>query len=362
MTKDGGGKVKLKQIKRIWIFDGILAILSLIIIFRLWGYFSRVINPFIYAMVLAYILNPLVNILERRNIKRKWGVLIIFAIILVVLSLFFALVIPKTVSDLTGFIRDIPNIVMFVQEWFDDLRNENFGAVILKLEEYINLDSQLENLSKYIQSSLENIVSFLVASTATLFDLLMTPIITFYYLKDKDKILNFLKNIIPNKIYPEVEKVASDMNRILGGFIRGQLIIALIVGILTGIAAALLGVPYAITIGIQAGLTNIIPYFGPWIGGILPVILALMISPIRALWMVLAIVIIQQGESDLISPQIMARSVGLHPLLVMFSVLFFGSIFGIIGLIVGVPLMAILINIGKYIIEYRNKLRENPTK
>jgi predicted PurR-regulated permease PerM len=109
-------------------------------------------------------------------------------------------------------------------------------------------------------------------------------------------------------------------------------------------------------------LTNIIPYFGPWIGGILPVILALMISPIRALWMVIAIVIIQQGESDLISPQIMARSVGLHPLLVMFSVLFFGSIFGIIGMIAGVPLMAILINIGKYIFEYRDKLREDNIK
>jgi predicted PurR-regulated permease PerM len=273
------------------------------------------------------------------------------------LALFFALVIPKAVTDLTNFIKDIPNIVKFIQEWFNDLRNGNLGTIIQKLEEYINLDKQLSNLSEYIRSSLENVVSFLVASTATLLDLLMTPIITFYYLKEKDKIIGVITSIIPEKIKPTVYKLGSDINRILSGFIRGQLIIALIIGVLTGIAAAILRVPYAITIGIQAGITNIIPYFGPWIGGILPAILALMISPARALWMVIAIIVIQQGEGDLISPQIMSHSVGLHPLLVMFSVLFFGSAFGIVGMVGGVPLMAILITIGKYIIEYRDKLK-----
>ncbi len=346
------------KIKKIWILDIALIIISLIAFFGFWDHFSKVISPFIYALVLAYILNPLVNFLEKKKIKRKWAVLIVFAIILILLSLFFALVIPKAVNDLTNFIRDIPNIVEFIQDWFNDLRSGNFGVIVEKLEEYINLDKQLDNISKYIQSSLENIVSFLVASTATLLDLLMTPIITFYYLKEKDKILSLASNLIPAKIKPTFYKLGNDINRILSGFIRGQLIIALIIGVLTGIAAAILRVPYAITIGIQAGITNIIPYFGPWIGGILPVILALMISPARALWMVIAIIVIQQGEGGLISPQIMSHSVGLHPLLVMFSVLFFGSAFGIVGMVGGVPLMAILITIGKYIIEYRKKLKD----
>lgn len=347
------------KIKKIWILDIMLIIISLIVVIGFWNNFSRVISPFVYALILAYILNPLVNFLERKKVKRKWAVLIVFAIILILLSLFFALIIPNAVNDLTNFIKDIPNIVKFLQDWFNDLRSGNFGVIVEKLEEYINLDEQLNNISEYISSSLENVVSFLVASTATLLDLLMTPIITFYYLKEKDKILSIATNLIPKKIKPTFYKIGNDINRILSGFIRGQLIIALIIGVLTGIAAAILRVPYAITIGIQAGITNIIPYFGPWIGGILPVILALMISPIRALWMVIAIIVIQQGEGDLISPQIMSRSVGLHPLLVMFSVLFFGSIFGIIGMIGGVPLMAILITIGNYIIEYRKKLKND---
>jgi predicted PurR-regulated permease PerM len=342
------------------ILDILLILISLIIVIGFWNNFSRVISPFIYALILAYILNPLVNFFESKRIKRRWAVLIVFAIILILLSLFFALVIPNAVGDLTNFIRDIPNIVNFLQDWFNDLRSGNFGFILEEMEDFINLDEQLNNISEYIRSSLENIVSFLVASTATLFELLMTPIITFYYLKDKEKMLGIVSKLIPEKIEPTVYKLGSDINRILSGFIRGQLIIALIIGVLTGIAAAILRVPYAITIGIQAGITNIIPYFGPWIGGILPVILALMISPVRALWMVIAIVVIQQGEGDLISPQIMSRSVGLHPLLVMFSVLFFGSIFGIVGMVAGVPLMASLITIGNYIIEYRKKLKDSP--
>jgi predicted PurR-regulated permease PerM len=107
-----------------------------------------------------------------------------------------------------------------------------------------------------------------------------------------------------------------------------------------------------------AGITNIIPYFGPWIGGVLPVVLAIMDSPIKALWVAIMIVIVQQLEAVFISPQVMSRSVGLHPLVVMFSVLLFGKAFGIIGMIIGVPFTATMIVIVKHILKLRKSFKE----
>ncbi|NMA49153.1 MAG: AI-2E family transporter, partial [Tissierellia bacterium] len=128
--------------------------------------------------------------------------------------------------------------------------------------------------------------------------------------------------------------------------------------ILMGIGSLIIGIPYALTIGLLAAITNIIPYFGPWLGGILPTVLAFIEKPIMTLWAIGLIVVVQQIESTLITPRIMSKSVGIHPLLIIFSVLFFGSLFGIIGMILGVPMMATLLLIFGYIKEYRQHIEK----
>ena len=197
----------------------------------------------------------------------------------------------------------------------------------------------------------------MVSSTGTLLDIIITPIITFYYLKDKDNILKAITGNLPKNALSKIKELGRDIDKVLGGFIKGQITVAAFVGILTGIGCFFIGVPYALTIGLVAGITNIIPYFGPWLGGILPVVLAFMERPLMALWVVILILVIQQIESAFLSPQIMSHSVGLHPLLVMFSVLFFGSMFGILGMIIGVPLMGVL----KILLGYVKELRWKTT-
>ena len=120
--------------------------------------------------------------------------------------------------------------------------------------------------------------------------------------------------LINDRRRESLKVVAGEIDVVLGGFIRGQLVIAVFVGILTGVGCRIIGVPHSLTVGLVAGITNIIPYFGPWIGGVLPVVLAIMDNPIRALWVAIMIVIVQQLEAVFISPQVMSRSVGLHPL------------------------------------------------
>ena len=165
---------------------------------------------------------------------------------------------------------------------------------------------------------------------------------------------------IPVKRLAKAKELGGEVDKVLGGFIKGQLTVAGFVGILTGMGCWIIGVPYSLTIGLVAGITNIIPYFGPWIGGVLPVILAFMESPIMALWVTMLIVVIQQVESAFLSPQIMSHSVGLHPLLVIFSVLFFGNMLGILGMIIGVPLMGLLKIALRYLKEFRSEIDSKP--
>lgn len=340
------------------IFDVFLLVTLLLILFFVRSSLRSIITPFIYALVLAYLLNPAVRYLEKKKIKRGFAILIVFLGIIAGLSLLFMSFVPMLANDLVVFDSEIPNIFRFIESVVEELQQGRVPFLPDFVLDYVDIDSELERISSAVRAAFSNLSSFIIASTGTLLDIIMTPIITFYYLKDKEKLTEKASNFIKQDKYNKLETMAKDINRVIGGFIRGQLIVAAFVGILTGVGCAVIGVPYSMTIGFVAGLTNIVPYFGPWIGGILPVILALMSSPITAVWVTIWILVVQQIESSFISPQVMSHSVGLHPLTVIFSVLFFGNMFGIIGMIIGVPLTGTIKVLFNYILEFRKYYRE----
>lgn len=317
-----------------------------------------VINPFLYALVLAYILNPLVNWIEKKGLKRSVAILLVFLSILLIVSILFISFIPKLVSDISVLISDIPNIFEFIENTVNSIKTGDIFISFQKYYDFFNIDSQLDQISTSIKQALTRFLSILISSTSGLLDIVMTPIITFYYLKDKDKFVKLIMEAVPEKFREKLKEITGEIDKVLGGFIRGQLIVAGFVGFLTGLGCKILGVPYALTIGLVAGLTNIIPYFGPWIGGIMPVILSLMNSPMTTIWVIVLIIIVQQIESTFLSPQIMSHSVGLHPLSVIFSVLLFGNIFGIFGMILGVPITGTIKVLIKYIYQFKLYLNE----
>lgn len=348
-------KIAMPSKKRI--FDMGLILLGIIILVIIYKPLGKVINPFIYALVLAYLLNPIVKLLEKRKIKRIWAILIVFVVLFSIVGIAFGTVIPNLTKDLGGFIENIPNIVAFVERLIGELKAGEISFIPTEIQEFLNVEEQMDKAGKYLRSAFNGIFNAMVSSTGTLLDIIITPIITFYYLKDKDNILKAITGNLPKNALSKIKELGRDIDKVLGGFIKGQITVAAFVGILTGIGCFFIGVPYALTIGLVAGITNIIPYFGPWLGGILPVVLAFMERPLMALWVVILILVIQQIESAFLSPQIMSHSVGLHPLLVMFSVLFFGSMFGILGMIIGVPLMGVL----KILLGYVKELRWKTT-
>ena len=349
------GKIRIRKIK---IIDITLVVLAIIAFIYMRRPLFNVINPFIYALVVAYLLDPFVKMLEKKKIKRIWAILIVFLIIISIFAILFATFIPKLVDEIKDFIENIPSIFESVKTKIENFQLNGFEFLPKEMREYLNLDKQISNASKNIEGFFNGLFGFLIASTGTIFDLIMTPLITFYYLKDKEKIKDLILKASPIRYREFVKRVGRDVDKVLGGFIKGQLTVAAFVGILMGIGSLIIGIPYALTIGLLAAITNIIPYFGPWLGGILPTVLAFIERPIMTLWAIGLIVVVQQIESTLITPRIMSKSVGIHPLLIIFSVLFFGSLFGIIGMILGVPMMATLLLIFGYIKEYRQHIEK----
>lgn len=355
--------MKLPKFSKKRIFDIAIIVFVIIAFIFIRKPFFNVINPFVYALIVSYLLNPLVKLIEKQKIKRIYAILLVFIIIFGVVFGILITFIPSLSNDISVFIKELPDITERFVTFIEGLQNINIPFINENIREFFNFDNEVERITNYLRRAFGDIMDVLISSTGTFLDLIMTPIITFYFLKDKDKIIGFFTKGIKGSKLDEIKEIGRDIDKVLGGFIKGQLTVAIFVGILTGIGCRIIGIPYSLTIGLVAGITNIIPYFGPWIGGIMPVVLGLMEKPILALWVVVLIVVIQQIEASVISPQIMSHSVGLHPVAVMFSVLLFGNMFGVVGMILGVPTMAVIYVLSGYVMEYRKtKLKESKSE
>ncbi len=308
-------------------------------------------SPFLYAAVISYLLNPLINFLERKGVRRFWSSLLTVLFIFVGLIVFFSVFIPSLISDVTTVIQKLSLNIGTLRRLFAeavDMVEGWFGGTLRvqdKLGEVVN--AGIRTLSEGLAR--------VIGSLNSLVDIFLIPVITFYLLKDKNLLLRDISAAMREPFRSRVKEVARGINRLLSGYVKGKLIISFFIGLFTGLGCMLIGLPNALTIGIIAGLFDLVPYFGPYLGGILPVLIALIgPTPIKALWVVLLILVIQQVESNLITPRVLSERVGLHPLVVMFSVMFFGSVLGIPGMILGVPIMTVLLSVIHAVIHWDN--------
>ena len=230
---------------------------------------------------------------------------------------------------------------------------ERFQSILLHLHsdyQRINLpeslrlalDQNILNLQKAIQEMLERVTGVVLGLFSNVFTFLIIPLVVYYVLRDMDNLKRSAVQFCPKKYRNWVIRIGSEMDSTLGAYFRGMLIICFLVGLLTYLGLALVGLDFALIFGFIAGLTNIIPYFGPIIGAIPAVLLGLLDSPALALKILIVYVIVQQLENQLIAPQVLGRSLGLHPLVVIFVLLLGGKLFGLAGLIFAVPFTAII--------------------
>ncbi|MFZ7133872.1 MAG: AI-2E family transporter [Eubacteriales bacterium] len=345
--------------KRKLIFDISVLLIIIMILIIIGKNIAAVISPFVISIVIAYLLNPLVSILVKKGLNRVLAILLVFILLLAILIGLFMTFIPRLVGDISVFAENIPYMIDNIDSFLKDFKEGRIDFASFDINSFIDIDQELRGLSDKIKDALAALSSIIIAGTGKLVNAVMIPIITFYFLKDKDEFIALFYDGMPIKIKNHLGRIFKDIDGVIGGFLRGQLIVATFVGILTGLGCRIIGLPYSITIGLLAGVTNIIPYFGPWLGGIVPVLLALMTKPVLVIWVLVVIVVIQQIESNFLSPQIMSQSVGLHPMVVMFSILLFGNMFGVIGMIVGVPIAGTVKVLIKHGMEFRKRLQSD---
>lgn len=320
-----------------WIFLGICLFLGVLLLIKV----RTILGPFFLAFVLAYLLNPIVDGLERHRISRNMSIALVFVLIIGVLAAVFFLILPTIYNELSKLAVVLPNTIQSVTEKIEEFRNQ-YKATGLPSRVALVLDQHLGQGEAIIANQLNLFLINLpnMLSTVTLY--ILSPVIAIYLLADwKNMECNFHR-MIPQRWRMEWRRLWQDINHVVRQFVRGNLVVALIVGVLIGVGVKLVGMEYALLIGLICGFFDLIPYFGPVIGAVPSILLALTKSPVMAVKVALVILIVQQLEGNVISPKLMGDSVGLHPLWIVFALLACGEIAGVWGMLLAVPLAAVI--------------------
>lgn len=323
--------------------------------------FLTIMTPFIIALVVAYLLHPVVCWIEckisknddkHKRLKRTMSVLLTYLLVIGIL----VILIYSTYAMIGGKITrqvDFSDISEYISSY-----SERYNQIYEQLKTWLENSGLSENLKQQLINTAEDANELLGSAISKAFgqirrlgsnmvNIVLGLIIAFYILKDleyfKQLYADITKALMKEHKNEKLRNFFSDVNAIVSSFIRGQLLDALIVGILSSIGLWLIKLDFAVLIGMTAGLSNIIPYFGPILGSVPAVIVGLLSgNPIKALLAVVVLVAVQQIDGTLVAPRVVGNSVGLHPVFVMLSIVIGGAYLGLLGMLIAVPTAAII--------------------
>lgn len=297
----------------------------------------EVVLSFAVGAFLAYLLFRPVVFIEKKGLSRTWSIIMLYMVFLSLLSLMLWLAVPRVVSELGDIAKVMPRYAEQAQDFAQRIDKLELPAQVHQI-----IRENTGKIEGFIYSSLKGFIAGIYKFLSKIFVIIFAPILAFYILKDWDKIKDTFFNLFTPGARADCIVLAKEMDTVLIEFFKGHLLVATLVGTLTGLAAFIIGVKYALLIGIVSGVTNLVPYFGPFLGGIPAVALALSESGRMALYMAVAIIAVQQIESNLVTPRIIGDRLGLHPLVIVFALLAGGQLLGIWGMLFAVPITGIL--------------------
>ncbi len=297
----------------------------------------EVLYAFSFGGIMAYFLYRPVKALERRGLARLAAILLIYILSAACLGALAYWMVPAIAIEVGELGRIYPLCVEDIQRLLAQLDGM---AKPERLQVFI--DDNLARLEAGVYNALQHFIDTWYHLLSRILALIFAPILAFYILGDWEKIRDSFLNLLPPRARVQMRSLFQEVDRIMVEFIKGYFLIAVIVGLLTGVWAALLGVPFPLIIGIVAGITNLVPYFGPILGGLPAIALAWTVSLRLAALMALGILIIQQLEANLFTPRIIGKKLGMHPLSIIFVLLAGGTLFGLWGVILALPAAAVL--------------------
>ena len=351
----------------IFLFNTLLILLIILIFTRVAYLFTPIVTfvnlvafPIVAAGILYYLFSPFVARLIQRGVSRNISIWIIFIIIIALISWGISTLIPLLREQATTFVANIPNYQASLMETIESLPIDlESGLIDPKITEYfanIDWNSITDQLNTIITSTFGGLGSVIGTVAQVVTGLITMPVLLYYLLLEGHKIPQYILYHVPDKYRPKVGRILFKSNHQISQYIRGQILVALVVGVIFAIGYSIIGLDYAISLSVIAGIFNIIPYLGSIMAVVPALIIGLLISPYMFIKVLIVVAIEQLLEGRFVSPQILGNNLKIHPVTILLVLLGAGRLFGLSGVIIGVPGYAVI----KVIVtELYNTFRES---
>lgn len=344
-----------------------------------------VLSPIIYGFIFAYLMNPLMKRYERtlfrfkrheklgKRLRRPMSLILTLLSVVIAITLFFIIVLPQIGSSYNELQSQIGYYITAAQDFADSFVRDFpiFNGKYENLSEFVDvndLSSDVKQIISRIYSILEGVTNYIIEYVGHLVielkNVIMGIIISIYFLYSKERICagikKILRSVLPYKRYIGVIRLTRYTNKTFGGFLTGKLIDSAIIGVLTFLVLTAFSFPYTPLISVVIGVTNIIPFFGPFIGAIPSAFIIFIAEPDKTLWFLLIILIIQQLDGNVIGPKIIGNTTGMSSVAVIVAITVSGGLFGIPGMILGVPAVSVICAVVRHLAERRLRCQGIP--
>ncbi|MGZ9584793.1 AI-2E family transporter [Paenibacillus marinisediminis] len=337
---------------------GIYTLLGLVILYMLYllrpvignvyDFLKAILAPFLVAMIIAYVLNPIVTLLNDRKVPRTIAVLLIYAVFIISITVILMNIIPMLIKQLEELNAQMPQLNAKAEDIIDGINQSSLLPSSVRSSVYEWIYTMEGRLGIAMSEFMNNIG----ATLNFLFIALIVPFLIFYILKDFDVFERSVIAYVPKSHRKYMVMMFKDIDTALGNYIRGQFIVCVIIGVLAYIGYTVIGMPYALLLALFVAIFNIIPYLGPYFGAAPALIVASTISVKMMILVAVVNTLCQILEGNIISPQVVGRTLHMHPLAIIFALLVGGEIAGVIGLILAVPVFAALKVVLQHLFTY----------
>ena len=317
----------------IWIFD----IVSFVF-YPIQVLLANVVLPVILATIAYYLLRPILQFLVRIKIPKIWGIIIILLSLIGIITLIIVLVLPFLKTQFSTLIEEFPDYFMKLINTFDAfLRTSIFSSYYVNLNVDDLIDQIPQDIGNTLQEALGGVANGVGKVISTLTGLILAivtvPFILFYLLKDGEKLPKYILKLMPPRMRADTAQVMKEADKQISAYIQGQILVAISIGIMVFIGFLIIGMEYALLLGVLAMITSVVPYLGPIIAITPAAIIAIVTSPFMLVKLAIVWTVVQLVEGKFISPQIMGKSLHIHPITIIFVLLTSGSLFGVPGVI-----------------------------
>lgn len=303
------------------------------------GKIISILSPLFLGLLIAWLVEPAINYFVKNKVGRKLATVVVYLILIFIIILIAALIVPEFIAQVNELITRIPNFLKSINTFINDTFKSTADFDLSSVKE--SLINTINNfVNNFTSENLTGIVEKLSSSIKVVSNFVLGILIAFYLSLDFKNVNKYVSILVPNRFHEDIKKITTPLNEMLRNYVNGTLLSCLFVMILSLIGFLISGVSSPLLFAIFCAITNLIPYFGPYIGGIPVILIGFTMNPYVGLGCLITVVLVQFLEGNILNPLIVGKAVDLHPVILMLSLLVFEYFFGIFGMVIAVPIVA----------------------